>query len=610
MTDELLPFYQRELSFIRKMGAEFAEDHPEAASALRLGPDSCEDPHVERMIMAFAYLAARIRHKLDDDFPEVTTGLLDVLYPHYLAPIPSMAIVEFQLDRGQAGLAEGYPIARGKELETEPIAGEPCRFRTAYPVTLWPLEVTSASLGRLPPSEEHAPEGATAALRIELQCFSKEMTFSKLKAERLRFFLNGQAQHVFALYELVLNNALDVTLANSGNDPHPVRLGKGCLRPVGFDEEEGILPYSRRSFPGYRILSEYFTFPQKFCFFDVEGLTPSLVSRLGSKVELRLYLNRTTTDLEQNVSGETFRMGCTPIVNLFFKRAEPISLTHVESEYRVFPDRRRPLAMEVYSVDRVTATSQTGEQVEYHPFYSFKHAAARDGRQAFWHSSRRPAGRMHERGDPGTEVYLSLVDLESTTLSPAGWVLDVETTCLNRDLPKRLPFGGGRPSLRLGDGGPFSRIACLTAPTPTLRPPPRKGALWRVISHLSLNHLSIADAQESPQALKEVLKLYDLTDSAETRSKIDGLLKVGSRRVTRPLSSERGRQFCRGVEVNVLFDEGRFSDNSLILFASVLERFLALYCSVNSFSQLVVGTKERKGVLRAWPPRAGDRTLL
>jgi type VI secretion system protein ImpG len=207
-------------------------------------------------------------------------------------------------------------------------------------------------------------------------------------------------------------------------------------------------------------------------------------------------------------------------------------------------------------------------------------------------------------------VFLSLVDLEAATISPSGWVLDVETTCLNRDLPKRLPYGGGRPALRLPEGGPFARISCLTPPTATLRSQPRKGALWRVISHLSLNHLSICHPAESPEGLKEVLKLYDFTDSAETRSKIDGLLKVASRRVSRPLRSDRGSEFCRGVEIQLQFDGERFSDNSLYLFASVLERFLALYCSVNSFSQVAVSLKDRKGFLRTWPPRAGDRLLL
>ena len=609
MTDQLLPYYQRELAFIRRMGAEFAEKHPEVAGALRLGADSSEDPHVERMIMAFAYLTARIRHKLDDDFPELTTALLGVLYPHYLAPIPSMAVVEFQLDRAQSGLTAGYRIDRHRSIETEPIGGEPCRFRTVYPVTLWPLEAVSARLSALAPSTPHAPPDAVAALRLELGSFSKEVPLSKMQPGGLRFFLNGQAQHVFALYELLLNDVIDVTVG-APRDPDPVHLGRDAVLPVGFSEEEGILPCPERSFPGYRLLSEYFAFPLKFCFLDLSGLDARVMGRLGSTAEICFWLGRTSQDLERNVGRETFRLGCTPIVNLFSQRAEPIQLLHTDSEYRVVPDARRHQALEVYSIDRVDATSPAGEEVEYRPFYSLGHAASAAPLRAFWHGVRRPSSRALSEADHGTEMYISLVDLDAEALLRPDWTLQVETTCFNRDLPQRIPFGGGQPVLQLADGGPFSRIVCLTPPTGTLRPPAKKGALWRIISHLTLNHLSIAGKDRSPDALREILRLYDFTDSPEMAAKIAGILSVDGRPSVGRLRSEGCGEFCRGVEVEIQFDEERFSDGSLFLFASVLDRFLGLYASINSFSRLVAVTKQRKGILKRWPPRSAQRILL
>lgn len=609
MSDPLLPYYHRELAFIRRMGAEFAGEHPEVAAGLRLGPDACEDPHVERMIMAFAYLTARIRAKLDDDFPEVAGALLGALYPHYQAPIPSMAVVEMKLDREQSTLAAGYRVERGRTVETETVGGEPCRFRTAYPVTLWPIEVAAARLTGLPAGD--------AALKIELRCFSKEMTFARLDLPRLRFFLNGQPQHAHLLYELLLNESREVTLARSGG-PHPpvtLRLGKECLSAVGFGEEEELLPYPARSFPGYRLISEYFAFPEKFRFFDLSGLSPAVLAGVGQKLELTISLGRSSADLEQNVSADTFRLGCTPVVNLFRQRAEPIRLTHTETEYRVVPDARRTLATEVYSIDRVVATSPDGEAVEHHPFYSLKHSLPRDGRQAFWTSTRRASSRASGQADHGTEVFLSLVDLELDPQAPADWTVDVETTCLNRDLPRRLPFGGGQPALSLTDAGSsIVKPACLTPPTPTLRPPSGNGAWWRLISHLSLNHLSIAfgegdGGEGSPEALREILKLYDFADSPETRSKIAGVLAVRGRPAVGRVG-DGAPGFVRGVEVNVQFDEERFSDAGLFLFASVLERFLGLYASVNSFTQLVLTTKQRKGIIRRWPPRAAQRTLV
>jgi type VI secretion system protein ImpG len=628
MSDQLLPYYHRELAFIRRLGGEFARQHPESAAGLELGPDTCADPHVERLIMAFAYLTARIRRKLDDDFPEIPNALLGVLYPHYQAPIPSMAIIQFQLDRGQGSLTKGYPIERGSPVETQPIEGEPCRFRTCYPVRVWPMEVTRASLGDISSDAPILPRDATAILRIGLKCFVKDMTFAKLQLEpepepdsasdpesrpersMLRFYLKGQPQHVNLLYEVLFNNRLEVTVANAGDPSPPIRLGPECVKPVGFEEDEGMLPYSSRSFLGYRLLTEYFTFPEKFRFLDVTGLTPKVRSGLGNEIEICFYLDRTSSDLEKNIDKDTFRLGCTPVVNLFEKQADPIALTHHDSEYRVVPDARRPLGTEVYSVDRVTGTSPGGEEVEYQPFYSFKHAAPRSEMQSFWYATRKPSVKSVDRVDHGTEVCLSLVDLDFKTGTKPDRTVDVATTCLNRDLPNQLPFGGGQPVLHLTGGGPFSKVACLTKPTRTLRPDLGEGAMWRLISHLSLNHLSIADREKNPEALREILKLYDFADSAETRAKINSILHVGSERVVGRVRDEQHTGFCRGVKVDIEIDEERFSDNGLYIFASILERFLGLYCSINSFSQLSISTKKSQEALCEWAPRTGDRVLL
>jgi type VI secretion system protein ImpG len=609
MRNELLTYYNRELTFIRKLAIEYAEDHPDVAARLRISPQSGEgtDPHVERMISAFAFLTARIRQKLDDDFPELAHALLGVLYPHYLAPIPSMAIVEFQLDRGQAGLADGYPVGTGQVLETEPVDGESCTYRTCYPVRVWPIEIVEASLGRIPASPGVAKD-VNALLRIRLKCFAKDMTFGQLSLESLRFYLNGQAQHVFALYELIFNHLTEVRVTAQENSAKSEPLD---LRVVGFDAAEAVLPFGARSFPGYRILAEYFAFPQKFCFFELSGLTDQVRSKLGNEVEICLYLDCPTPDWAANVSSSTFRLGCTPVVNLFKLIADPIPLSHQESEYRVVPDRRRPGAScEVYSIAKVTAISPRGDSVAYEPFYSLKHAA-KPGAEAkrFWLANRRPSSRSEHDVSQGTEVYLSVVDLAFNPSSPADWTLEIETECLNRDLPEHLPPGGGHPRFQLTDGGPVA-IVPLTPPTPTRRPSLGPGTLWRIISHLSLNHLSITGSGESTDALKEILKLYDYTDSPETQSRIDkGIVKVSSSRVTGRVKGDPAGGVCRGVRVEIEFDEERFTDRGLFLFATVLERFLGLYAAVNSFTQLSITSKQRPRILRLWPPRSNHLIL-
>ena len=614
MSDELLPFYNRELSYIRRLGAQFAKDHPKIASRLRVGEEGLsEDPHVERMIEAFAYLNARTRHKLDDDFPELTEAMLGVLYPHYQAPVPSMAIVQFEVDPEQKQLTSGHTVPRHSPLETNTIKGEPCRFRTCYPVTLWPIGVQEATLKKPPfvaPSTKYSTQ-AKAVLRLSLNCRQESMTFAELPMKSLRFFLKGQPQYIYRLYELILNDTLGVALANAKDDEAPAVLNPDCLRPVGFEANEGLLPYSPRSFLGYRLLTEYFAFAEKFLFIDLVWSDPRLLESIGNRLEIFLFLRRTVSDLEQNLDAETFRLGCTPIVNLYEQRAEPIQLTQTDVEYRIVPDARRPLAHEIYSIEQVTATAPDGREQKYVPFFSTKHGTPEGTAQAFWHSTRKPAEHSKGDVDHGTEVYLSLVDFSFDPKAPPEWTVDVQTVCLNRDMPAELPFGGDQPYMQLNQGGDLvSRIICLTPPTKTLRPVFREGALWRLISHLSLNHLSLVDNGDNANALREIVKLYDFADSAETRKMIDGLVGVKSKRVVGRISGAVAVAFCRGVEVTLTFNEERFSGSGLFLFASVLERFLALYCTVNSFTRMVAAVQGREEELRRWQPRVGEKVLV
>lgn len=624
MSDELLPYYNEELAYFRQMGAEFARAYPKIAGRLRLGPHSTEDPHVSRLIEAFAYLNARLRFKLDDDFPEITDAMLGVLYPQYLAPIPSMTVVQFVLDASQGEAVAGYQIPTGSTVETEQIEGDPCRFRTAYPVKLWPIEIVSATLrgqpygGPLVPSAQQAG----AVLHLHLRPSIKETNFAELVAgglSNLRFFIKAEPQHAFALHERLLNEAVAVAFASSEDDRQPIVHSPDCLHPVGFEPDEAILPRTARQFRGYPLLIEYFAFPEKFLFVDLKGIDRALTGRGAGKFErdlhVYIYVKRSSLPLQQSVTTDTIRLGCTPIVNLFKQRAEPIQLTHTQTQYHLIPDARRPLATEIYSIDGVTAVSPDGEEVEYKPFYSFKHSSQRDENRTFWYAVRRQGGLRDGKLDMGTEMYLSLVDLDfSPSISP-DWTVDVQTTCLSRDLPHHLPFGGDQPHLHLVRGGSVSTVRCLTPPTKTLRPGQKHRALWRLISHLSLNHLSIVEGenpQDGAEALREILLLYNFEDKADFQEIIAGLLEVSSQRVVAPCRSgdPKGRaSICRGIEVSVKFDEDRFTGSGLFILANVLERFFALYCNVNSFTKMVLTTKQR-GEIRRWAPRAGDRKLL
>ena len=603
MADELLTYYERELSFLRQTGAEFAASYPKIASRLLLEADKCEDPHVERLIQAFAFLAARIRHKLDDDFPEITDSLLSVLYPHYLAPVPSMAIVQFVLDAERGKLTEAFRIPRAARLFSPPVSGAPCRFRTAYPVTLWPLTVASARLA--PADGLGASKRAVSVIRLGLRA-QGGTSIAGLRPDTLRFFLHGEGHQTWPLYELLCNNVREVQLRPGAGKPGPpIRLGPDCIRPVGFAPDEGLLPYGPRSFLGYRLLHEYFSFPEKFLFVDVTGLAAAAKAGFTEELEILIFLDH-MPQLGEVVTPGTFRLGCVPVVNTFEQIAEPIRVSQTDSEYRVVIDGRRQDATEVYSVDSVVSVSPDDpDPVVYRPFYSFKHEIDQDKQRTFWYATRRPSDR---KGDAGTEVYLSLVDLDFKPSRPAADTLTVHVTCTNRDLPARLPFGGERGLLELEGAAPLSRILCLTKPTTVARPRMGRGAQWRLISHLSLNYLSICDGGR--EALQEILRLYDFSGSPVVRQQIAGILDVKSRRVVGRPSSMPWNGFCRGLEVTVDLDEEHYVGTGVYLFASVLERFFGLYSSLNSFTQLVAQTRQRKEPLKRWPPRAGEQILL
>jgi type VI secretion system protein ImpG len=611
--DELLLYYERELTFLRQLGTQFAGKYPKIASRLNLEPDKCEDPHIERLLESFAFLAARVHLKIDDEFPEVTEALLSIVYPHFIRPVPSMTVVEFQVRPEQAQIGAGLKIERGSMLSSRPVNGVPCKFRTCYETTVWPLTVLEAEWktpDRLPSPIKAAD--AVAALRVELHCWP-DVTFDKLNLSKLRFFLNGESSTIHTLYELLCSRCSQILLRDPtpGSRVRPLVLRPDALRPVGFDEDDAMLPYPRRSFAGYRLLHEYFTFPDKFFFLDLTGLEELAPAGFKNRVEIVFLiapfeLTERRQALELGVTAKTMKLGCSPAVNLFKQTAEPILVTQRRFEYPIVPDIRRPNALEIHSVDEVVSLrSGTQDLVRYEPFYSFRHATARGNGQAFWLTSRRPSSR---RDDDGNELYLSLVDLAQRPVEPDADSLTVRLTCTNRDLPSRLPFGNAAGDFELEGGAPVQAIVALLKPTPALHPPIGKSAFWRLISHLSLNYLSLVD--EGREALQEILKLYNFTDSTYSLKQIEGIAAVSSRRQFARVNSENGITFARGTRVDIEMDEENFVGGGVYLFASVLENFLGLYVTLNSFSQLNVTTRQRKEALKLWPPRAGRRILL
>lgn len=609
MSDALLPYYDRELAAISKLAGEFAEANPKVAARLRLTPDAVDDPHVERLLQGVAFLAARVQHRLDDDAPELSDALLELLCPHLLAPVPSMTTVQLKPKPEATGEAR---VARGTTLQTQPVRGEALHYRTCHDVTLWPVQIDKAKLSGLPlpaPVNPHCPR-AVAVLRLSLSTTVPGLTFAQIGLDRLRLHLRGSGPVATQMLELLCTSTMSVALADGPNDLRPTFLPAKVLSQVGFEANEAALPWPQRAFSGHRLLTEYFAFPEKFLYVELSGLEARSLVQDKSTLELYVYLSRTSGELERSINEENFVLGATPAVNLFDYPAEQVVMDGTQSEWLLVPDARRPAALEIYAVERIRYSRPDAPQPQLVPHFQrlrHDHGNETEAEGLSWLASRRPAPETLG----GSETRLMLRDPQFDPALPADGVLSVDTLCCNRDLPSLLPFGGGQPALKITDPAcPAGAAECLSPPTATLRPQLRERSGWRLVSHLALNHLGVTGGPQAALALREMLRLHDLRDTPETRLALDGIVSVNATPGVARLPGSRYGSFARGIELALTFEPKEWTAGGLFLLAGVLERFFALQVSVNGFVRTSVHLRGRTGAVAEWPARSGTRVLL
>ncbi|NTV94551.1 MAG: type VI secretion system baseplate subunit TssF [Thiobacillus sp.] len=625
MDPRLLDYYNQELLHIREGAAEFAREFPKIAARLGLDVDAkeCPDPYVERLLEGFAYLTGRIQLKIDSEFPVFTQNLLEMVYPGYQAPTPAMAIVQFQVDLDEPALAQGFTLPRQTVLRSRLQPGEStaCVFRTAHKVTFWPVRLTEARYqGYLPTiagSGPDLPKAARAALSLKLEC-TAGLSFRETVLDRLTLHLSGEEGTAHKLYEQICANTVAV-LARQGDGQWYEMLGPGAVQPVGFSEDEALLPQSPRAFGGYRLLKEYSAFPARFLFVDLAGLERAVARCESGSLEIVLLLNKADASLEKVVDAGNFVLNATPVVNLFPKRADRIHLNDAEHEYQVVPERTRPMDYEVYQVGEVTGYGAGAEaQQAFEPFYAI-HDQVSTQYGAYYTLRRVPrvlSSTQKLKGARssyvGTEVFISLVDPGQAPYSSELKQLSVTTLCSNRDLPLFLSLGNNN-DFSLEVAAPVSGIRCLKGPSRPVAPVLEGETPWRLISHLSLNYLSLLDAgaREGAAALREMLGLYGLDMHSALHKQVEGVQSVAARQIiTRIPSASAGPiAFGRGVEIALTFDERPFEGSGIFLLGAVLEHFFARHVSLNSFTQTVLHSVSR-GEIKRWPARLGQRQIL
>ena len=580
-------YFEDEMHYLHEAGKEFAKAHPEQARYLNIESVADRDPYVERLFEGFAFLAGRIREQLDDELPEYTESLFSLLWPHFLKPVPASSILEFRPRPGI--LQETMILERGTEVRSVPVGDEStvCRFSTTQDVRLQPMKLVDVGLNW------PADGTSCAELRFEL---NKSIEYEKLELSPLRLFFHAESTLASLMFLFFSRHVTKVVMGSEGaEDADHELVGQQWVRPGGFAEHEGLLPYSRFSFTGFRLLQEYFSFRQKFWFVDLFGLERYSPPPESTALRMQIFFDRAYPE-EKRFTLEHIRLYCTPIVNLFSMDAEPLRINHLVSEYRVVPSARQPRSFEVYTIESVRGMEEiTGKQHEYAPFFTFKHG--HDGEvRSFTSTSRIGPTERHE-------TYISLSGFQPDTEGLPTETLSLEITCTNGSLPREKLQEGmiTRPAPDFPDVATFEN---LTQPTLDLHPPvtQHRDFFWKLISHLSLNSMTLA----SKEALSNLLELYDWTDSDANRRRIAGLRDVS----WAPKEMFYRGSLIRGAEVTIEVQDGHFADEGdVCLFGMIMSRFFSMYATINSFIHITLVSMP-SGKQYQWQPKNGDRPII
>jgi type VI secretion system protein ImpG len=578
-------YYQDELAYFRELGREFAAANPEGAHFLG---EASRDPDVERLVEGFAFLTGRLKQKLEDELPEFTHAVVETFFPHYLRPIPSMTVVQFE-PQAQAA-KEVRTVPRGTPLESVPVDGTACRFRTCYETPLVPVILESATV--------RADSPPQIKMKFKLP---EGLALRKVPIAALRFHLTGDSVVTRSIYVSLCRYLRRITAqATAGAPPGaPKVLSQARVVPLGFAPQDALLPFPSGSFPAFRLLHEYFSFPSKFMFVDLVGLEP--LASLGEATAFELVFELTQLpDPMPPINAGNLLLNCAPAINLFRQDADPIRVDQTRVDYRVRPQGKDPAHYEIYTIDKVAGLAKgLAKPVEYHPLFHFARPTGPDTR--YFRHRVEPA----LTGD-GSEVLVGVLLPASLDDVAEVETLSLELTCTNRNLPTRLQ--PGQLSVPTNGTPTFVKFRNLTRPTATIPAPTGDDLHWRFLSHLTLNYRSLVDLE----ALRAILRLYhfgsrvDRQADQTLRLLLEGLQKITSTPATRLVDGAPVRGISVELEVN---EDNLGSEGEAFLFGTLLNEFFSQYVSLNAFSRLTLKALKR-GEVYTWPARIGQRIIL
>lgn len=599
--DRMKNFYQQELAALRDEASEFAHDYPDQAAMLGIHRGRSQDPQVELMMQSFAYLTGRLRHQLEVDQAELPNALLADLYPHLEAPLPSMMVAHIEVQPDAMATIE-----RGRNvLASVPIEGggsATCRFRTCFDTTLWPLHVSDLAI--VSPNNYRAlacSAGVRSVLRVRLRHDGRAQ-LKQTQPRHLRFHLNPEAGPAAMLHNLLGTHLCGLAVVEEPDSANPTlhELPADSLRWVGFADDEAALPSHPQAHPAFRIVQEYFAFPEKFLFFDIAALDLEVASQT---VDL-LFMLDVPPNPTLRLKPAMLLTNCVPLVNLYNQRIDPLSLDHSRYEYRLTGDAAQQANCEIYRIEHLHAVRAGAAPRQLTPYFSmddFQHIE----RQDYFYITRREDSQRARIG--GTELFVSFLDAQFELTDPADDVIGGSALCTNRRMPERLRIGD---RLEIEGAAPVAAIRVLGKPSAHQTPPMTGARPWLLASQLALNHFSLSGGKNALAALKDILRLHVGPSSTLGHRAIDGIQSLDVRPLVRWHGDGGQRGFVQGMEIDVTLDHTRFEDSSAVLFCAVLRHFFALYAAVNTVVQVRLRMPNVKQEVKQWPPMAGNQVLL
>ncbi|MCG8632379.1 MAG: type VI secretion system baseplate subunit TssF [Desulfobacterales bacterium] len=599
----ILDYFYRELDYLRTRSKEFSEDYPKAASELSMCRGQSSDPHIEMLMQSFAFLTGRLHYLLDKETSKIAKNLLTILYPHLTAPVPSMSVVQAEVVHDGANFLTGYVLEKNSGIYTNALSDSgrkpKCRFRTCYHTELWPFEIMD--IGFHPANQfdflKKRPE-IGSVLKVKIRNNGNDPVFN-YPLDKLRFFINSDTIFSFKLYDILNTRLSDVAVCGDRKET-PQILPGGSLSFVGFEEEDALFPDNASIHPAYRLLQEYFLFPEKFLFFDVHNLCADVAAK---DFEI-LFLFDSVSVNTSFLKADSLAVNCVPVINLFSANINPIALDYRNFEYRIVPDIEYYRYNEIFSITEMSSISPTGKPRKITSYFSQDANGYDDSYDYFWTFTQKLSP---VKSRPGTETFVSFHDHEFDMKQPVEDVISAKALCTNRRLPESMNTG---LKMILEGPGPVRSFQLLMQPTRHMTPENYGMRIWHLVSQLVLNHLSLDSDGESLKALKSLLNLYSSDFMPVGRSQVESIDRMETRKTVRHMGDDAWRGFCRGTKITLTFDETVFQGGSPLLFGEVLNRFFALYTTVNSFTELVIKSKQRKGIWKRWKPVTGDQAVI